>query len=116
MQAVRGDGVAGDDQRLDPVRREVARREQRVARDDLAGARAIRNARGVAQVDRVLVGSRAISVRNTVRPPTPLSNTPIGASARLLTRAGNYHGSASTVTSTAVVKGAEKSVVTGWCV
>ena len=54
-QAVRGDGVAGHDQQLDPVGREVARREQRVARHDLARPRPVRNPRRISEVDGVFV-------------------------------------------------------------
>ena len=55
-QAVRRDGVAGDHQRLDAVGDEVPRREQGVAGHHLARARAVGNARGVAEIDGVLVG------------------------------------------------------------
>ena len=54
-QAVRGDRVAGNDQQLDPMAREVARRHQRISGDNLAGARTVGNAGRVAEVDGVLV-------------------------------------------------------------
>ena len=73
-----GRGVAGHDDRLDVALRERVERLGREGQDLVVGARAVRRAGVVAEVDRRFVRRPPGISRRTVSPPTPESKTPMG--------------------------------------